>query len=58
MKKKSLHQLSLNKKKISNLDSHSVNGGLVASSGPTITVTTTTIRVSIRVCTTIFPEQL
>ncbi|WP_340064698.1 hypothetical protein [Ascidiimonas aurantiaca] len=48
MKKKSLHQLSLNKKKISNLDSHSVNGGITW---------TVTIRVSIRFCTTVLPEN-
>jgi len=64
MKKKSLQQLALNKKKISNLASHSVSGGEQASSIPTSTVTvtttttsTTTVTVSLAVCTTTFPSE-
>jgi len=41
MKKRSLHQLALNKKKISNLDSHSVNGGIIWKL--TFTIVTRTI---------------
>ena len=48
MKKRSLQQLALNKKKISNLASHSVTGGVTW---------TVTIRVSIRFCTTLLPEN-